>query len=159
MKVRTSMLFTLGVLLIAPIASPQTPATPLAASAPTAVPSLVPYSGTATAPDGKDLTGESSMTFRIYKDELGGEPLWTETQNVALDSTGHYKAQLGAANPSGLPTDLFSNGEARWLEVQIEGQPAQPRVLLASVPYALKAGDSTTLGGLPASAYALAGAC
>jgi hypothetical protein len=66
--------------------------------------------------------------------------------------------QLGAANPNGLPAGLFSTGEARWLEVQMAGEPAQPRVLLASVPYALKAGDATTLGGLPASAFALAGA-
>ena len=33
----------------------------------------------------------------------------------------------------------------------------QPRVLLASVPYALKAADAATLGGMPASAFALAG--
>ena len=41
--------------------------------------------------------------------------------------------------------------------MQIAGEPAQPRVLLASVPYALKAADAATLGGLPASAFALAG--
>src|SRR6185312_15395766 len=38
------------------------------------------------------------------------------------------------------------------------GQAEQTRVLLVSVPYAMKAGDANTLGGLPASAYALAGA-
>ena len=64
--------------------------------------------------------------------------------------------QLGAANPNGLPTDLFASGEARWLEVQVAGEATQPRVLLVSVPYALKAADATTLGGLPASAFALA---
>jgi hypothetical protein len=129
-----------------------------AASAPTAVPPLVPYSGAALAADGKPLVGEAGVTFLIYKDEVGGEALWTETQTVAIDSTGHYKVQLGATNPHGLPAELFSTGEARWLEVQMAGEPAQPRVLLASVPYALKAGDATTLGGLPASAFALAGA-
>ena len=93
----------------------------------------------------------------IYKDQTGGEPLFTESQIVSLDPTGHYKVQLGAANPNGLPSDLFATGEARWLEVQIAGQPAEPRTLLASVPYALKAADAATLGGLPASAFALAG--
>ncbi len=132
--------------------------TPLAASAATAVPSLVPYSGLAIAADGKPLAGETGITFQIFKDEAGGEALWTESQTVAIDSTGHYKVQLGATSPIGLPAGLFSTGEARWLEVQIAGEPAQPRVLLASVPYALKAGDATTLGGLPASAFALAGA-
>ena len=42
--------------------------------------------------------------------------------------------------------------------MQVAGQAPQLRVLLASVPYALKAGDAATLGGLPASAFALAGA-
>ena len=63
---------------------------------------------------------------------------------------------LGASLSSGLPTDLFANGDARWLEVQIPGQNPQPRALLVSVPYALKAADASTLGGLPASAFVLA---
>jgi len=137
----------------------QAPAypTPAAASAPTAIPALVPYSGAALDSKGNPLAGEAGATFLIFKDEQGGEPLWTESQTVAFDAAGHYKVQLGAANPSGLPSTLFATGEARWLEVQIAGQPAQPRVLLASVPYALKAADAATLGGLPASAFALAG--
>src|SRR5277367_5521183 len=125
------------------------PATPIAASAPTAVPALVPYSGAVIAGDGKSLGAEAGVTFQIYKDEVGGEALWTESQTVAIDSTGHYKVQLGAANPNGLPADLFASGEARWLEVQVAGETPQPRVLLVSVPYALKAADATTLGGLP----------
>jgi hypothetical protein len=119
------------------------------------VPSLVPYSGAAVAQDGKALVGEIAITLQIFKEEAGGEPLWTESQTVPLDATGHYKVELGATSPSGLPSDLFSTGEARWLEVQVAGEAPQPRVLLASVPYALKAGDATTLGGLPVSAFAL----
>jgi hypothetical protein len=46
--------------------------TALAASAPTSVPALVPYSGTAVAGDGKPLTGESSISFLIFKDERKG---------------------------------------------------------------------------------------
>ncbi len=133
-----------------------TPVTPIAASAPTAVPALVPYSGALIAGDGKTFVPVSGVTFQIYKDEVGGEALWTETQTVAVDSTGHYKAQLGATNPNGLPADLFATGEARWLEVQVTGEAPQPRVLLVSVPYALKAADAATLGGLPPSAFALA---
>ncbi len=133
------------------------PPTAPAASAPTAVPALVPYSGTAIAGDGKPLNGESSISFLIFKDEQGGEPLFTETQTVTPDRTGQYKVQLGASLSNGIPIDLFASGEARWLEVQVAGEEPQPRVLLVSVPYALKAADAATLGGLPASAYALAG--
>jgi len=144
--------------LLPSAARPQTAAAPLAASARTAVPALVPYSGSVAAVDGKLPVGEVSATFLIFKEQQGGEPLFAETQTIAIDAAGRYKAQLGAASPSGLPADLFATGEARWLEVQVAGQPPQPRALLASVPYALKAADAATLGGLPASAFALAGA-
>ncbi len=131
-------------------------ASPTAASARTAVPALVPYSGIARSVDGKALTGETGITFLIFKDEQGGEPSFIETQTIALDATGIYRVQLGATLANGIPLDLFATGEARWIEVQIAGQPAQPRALMLSVPYALKAADAATLGGLPASAFALA---
>ncbi len=133
-------------------------AAPLAASAPTVVPALVPYSGLAIDREGRALSGETGITFLIFKDPNGGEPLFTETQSVVPDSTGRYTVRLGATMSSGLPMELFSTGEARWLEIQTAGQKPQPRVLLMSVPYALKAADASTLGGLPASAFALAGA-
>jgi hypothetical protein len=58
--------------------------------------------------------------------------------------------------PDGLPLDLFSSGDARWLGVTVNGGQEQPRVLLLSVPYALKAADAETIGGLPPSAFVLA---
>ena len=53
-------------------------------------------------------------------------------------------------------SDLFNSGEARWLGVQVDRQAEQPRVLLVSAPYALKAADAETIGGLPPSAFVLA---
>ena len=127
---------------------------PVAASATTVIPALIRYAGGSSASEKKPQT---SATFLIFKDESGGEPLWTETQMVLLDTTGKYEVYLGATNGSGLPLNLFATGEARWLEVQIAGERPQTRVLLTSVPYAIKASDAATLGGLPASAFALAG--
>jgi len=124
---------------------------------PQAPPRLVTFWGVAANPDGKPNAGVAGVTFALYKDEQGGAPLWMETQNVPLDAAGGYTAQIGATHPDGLPMDLFGPGQARWLEVQVDGQPAAQRGLLASVPYALKAVDAQTLGGLPASAFALAG--
>jgi hypothetical protein len=51
---------------------------------------------------------------------------------------------------------LFNSEQARWVGVQVQGQAEQPRVLLVSAPYALKAGDAETIGGLPPSAFMLA---
>jgi len=132
------------------------PARPAPVAAQAVVPALIPFSGVALAGDGKPLASETSITFLIFKERQGGEPLWAETQTVALDADGHYKVQLGAQSSAGLPLDLFAAGAARWLEVQVAGQKPEPRIMLISVPYALKAADAETLGGLPASAFALA---
>ena len=96
-------------------------------------------------------------TLFIYRDEQGGAPLWQETQNVGLDAEGRYSVLLGSTLNDGLPAELFSTGEPRWLGVQFNrpGEVEQPRVRLASVPYAMKAADAETLGGLPLSAFLL----
>ena len=63
------------------------------------------------------------------------------------DKTGHYSVKLGSTTSTGLPGDLFDlfvAGEARWLAVQPQGEAEQARVMLLSVPYALKAGDAET---------------
>jgi hypothetical protein len=128
----------------------------VAQQADTVVPTLVSFSGTLTDINGKPLNGVVGVTFYLYKDEQGGSPLWIETQNVQPEKSGHYSVMLGSTTSQGLPTDLFASGEARWLAVQAEGQAEQARILLLSVPYALKAGDAETVGGLPASAFVLA---
>jgi len=126
-------------------------------SASTQVPPLIQFSNVATDEGGNTLSGVVNITFSLYTSQQGGEALWIETQNnVPLEPTGHYSVQLGITKPNGVPTALFTTGEARWLGVQIAQQPEQPRVLLLSVPYALKAGDATTIGGLPPSAFVLA---
>jgi hypothetical protein len=120
------------------------------------VPTLVNFSGTVTDANHKPLSGTVGLTFFLYKDQQAGSPLWIEAQNVQLDKYGHYTVMLGSTKSQGLPTDLFASGEARWLGVQVEGQVEQPRVMLLAVPYALKAGDAQTVGGLPPSAFVLA---
>jgi hypothetical protein len=125
-------------------------------SANAVVPTLVRFGGLLTDVSGMPMSGTVGVTFSLYTDQRGGAPLWLETQNVVPDRNGRYSVQLGSTKPDGLPTGLFTSGEARWLGVRPEGLAEQPRVLLLSVPYALKAGDAETLGGLPASAFVLA---
>jgi hypothetical protein len=121
------------------------------------VPQLIRFAGMLKDSSGHPLTGIAGLTFSLYRDQEGGAPLWLETQNVALDAKGRYDVLLGAEHAEGVPMEVFTSGEARWLGVQAQGQPGeQPRVLLVSVPYALKAADASTLGGLPASAFVLA---
>ena len=119
------------------------------------VPRLVRFSGGAKDAQERPLSGVVGITFALYKDQEGGAPLWMEVQTVQLDGNGRYTALLGASTAEGVPLELFSANEARWLGVQPENQAEQPRVLLVSVPYALKAAEAKSLGGKPASAYVL----
>jgi hypothetical protein len=121
------------------------------------VPQLIKFNGTLLDADERPMTGMTGVTFALYSEQTGGASLWMETQNVKPDANGNYTLLLGAASKGGVPAELFATGEARWLGIQVEQRPELPRVLLVSVPYALKAADATTLGGLPVSAFALAG--
>ena len=122
----------------------------------TVVPSVVNYTGVLADVNGKPPTGVVGVTFTLYQDSEGGTPLWMEIQNVQPAKSGRYTVMLGSTSSTGLPQDVFITGQARWLGVQAEGQAEQPRVLLVAVPYALKAGDAETIGGLPSSAFMLA---
>src|SRR5450432_2315181 len=128
----------------------------VSAAQPTAVPHLVNFSGKAIDDRQKPIAGVAGITFSIYKDQYAGAALWIETQSVATDKAGNFTAQLGATKTGGMPLELFTSGEARWLGVRVNGEQEQSRILLLSVPYALKAADAETVGGLPASAFVLA---
>ena len=122
------------------------------------VPRLVKFSGVLRDGRRQALSATVQVVASLYASQSGGTPLWAETQTVHPDASGRYGMSLGITQPAGLPLDLFASGEARWLGVQIIGEPEQPRVLLMSVPYALKAADAETIGGLPPSAFMLAAA-
>jgi hypothetical protein len=151
----------LTLLFLAPLGSPSSKAqcTNEANGCAQPVPHLVKFSGALKNVAGLPFSRIVSIRFVIYGEAAGGTALWQEVQNTQLDQQGHYEVALGVTGPEGVPAELFTSGEPRWLAVQplLPGAEEQPRVLLVSVPYALKAGDANTLGGLPASAFAKAG--
>jgi hypothetical protein len=122
-------------------------------SGPSSVPRLVKFRGTLADSAGHPRSGTVGILFAIYSDPSGGVYIWQELQNVKLDEKGHYSVLLGRETRDGIPLEVFSSGESRWLGVRPLGEEEQPRVLLTSVPYALKAADADTLGGFPASAF------
>src|SRR5215472_10339056 len=120
-----------------------------------AAPHLVKFSGVLLDVAGKPLSGEVEVTFALYKQEADEEPLWTETQRVEADEHGNYTALLGATQPTGMPAEVFRSDEARWLGVQVQGQAQQPRTVLVSVPYALKAVEAEKLSGKSLSDFVM----
>jgi hypothetical protein len=153
---RPRVQLTLAVLTIAisTLALAQTAQTPTQPTVSPGVPRLVKFSGLLKDASGSLLANTVGITFAVYGEQTGGVPLWQETQNVQF-SQGRYTVFLGESKGSGIPAELFASGQPRWLGVKplLPGEEEQPRVLLASVPYALKAVDADTLGGLPASAF------
>jgi hypothetical protein len=119
------------------------------------VPRLIRFGSSFKPANGLPPQPTEGAMLSIYREEQGGTPLWQETQNVTVEAEGRYNLLLGSTMTDGLPMELFTAGEPRWLGVTFNrpGEVEQPRVRLASVPYALKAADAETLGGVPASAY------
>ena len=118
----------------------------------TGVPHLIRFNGFYQRAGQPAQTAVVGATFSIYREQHDGTPLWSEIQNIQPDKDGNYTVLMGSTRADGMPLDLFTATESRWLEVEID-QVKQPRILLGSVPYALKSADADTLGGLPASAY------
>src|SRR6266540_5175003 len=123
----------------------------------TSVPRLINISGIFHPADGQPPAHVEVVTLGVYAEQQGGAPLWQETQSIDVDAAGRYALLLGATETDGIPLDVFASGEARWLGIvwTRPGEWEGPRSRLTSVPYALRASDADTLGGLPASAYQL----
>lgn len=157
MKTGARRILILGLCTFAPLTCGAQCTTSGATTCVAGVPHFVKFNGVlknVTLPPG----GAVAIKFVIYTDSIGGTALWQETQNVEADSQGRYEVTLGVSSEEGVPIDLFTSGQPRWLGVQalLPGTEEQPRVLLVSVPYALEAGDAQTLGGLPPTAFAQA---
>ncbi len=112
---------------------------PAAASA-QGVPQTLMHQGRLFDTAGAPLAGRQTITYRIYDAATGGMLLWSEANSVTLDE-GFFSVQLGASTP--FPSTVF-NGSPRFLAVAVGSDPEMtPREVVASVPYALVAGNVT----------------
>ena len=118
------------------------------------VPHVIKYSG--SLPQAPAAASVVEVKFALYGSQSGGDALWSETQQVALDPQSRYSVLLGSTTAAGLPHDLFASGAARWLGVALAGAQESPRTLLTANAYAVKAADAETLGGHPAADFVLA---
>ncbi len=109
------------------------------------VPSLLSWQGVALDSTDQPLaTGVYQFGFSIWSNDVGGDSLWSETQNVNVE-TGLMNVLLGAVTP--LPDVLF-NLPNRWLQVQFESEaPYLPRTQIVSVGYAFRVGSINNATG------------
>jgi len=141
-------------LLLTGLAMSVLPAVPAWAQPPAAgtVPRVVRFEGVTAPPAAGEATA-ATVTLSLYDAASAGTLLWEETQVVRVDADGRYVVHLGAGSANGLPAVALASDAPRWLQVQFAGAAPLPRTVLTSVPYALRASDADTLGGLPASAF------
>jgi hypothetical protein len=104
-----------------------------------------------------DTTSGQTLTFKfaLYENQTGGEAVWNESQQVTPGDAGKYSVLLGAATENGLPQNVFSSAQAKWLGITIGDGQESARTLLVATPYSLKASDAETLGGHPITDFAL----
>ncbi|MGB0592525.1 MAG: hypothetical protein ACPGU1_22805 [Myxococcota bacterium] len=96
-----------------------------------------------------------NLTFRLYDQVEGGDPIWAETHLSVPVVRGTFDVTLGSV----LPVDPVDINDPSWLGVEINGGGEMaPRQRLVSSAFAMRAGQATDaerLGGLDAADYAL----
>ncbi len=106
----------------------------------------IPYTGRLERADGQPIAdGTYDLSFALYGEPSGGDPLWTETQEDVAVKAGSFATLLGRTNA--IPADVLDSG-AGWLEVSVRGpgedrfNTLSPRLRLSSVTPASSAGPS-----------------
>lgn len=114
------------------------------------VPQLINYQGMITDNEGKFLTGNHSIQFKIYESEAGDAFLWSETQSVEVHN-GLFSVLLGSITP--VPFSLF-DGHDKYLALTVDDdKEMEPRKRLVSVGYSFHAYNADKLDGLDAVAF------
>jgi hypothetical protein len=102
--------------------------------------------------NGLPLMGNHDFVFALYDAATGGNQKYTQTiMQQPIGADGMLYLDLGPFSA----TQHFT-GPALYLEITIDGTVSTPRILIESVPYALrsgKAGDADGLGGSPAASW------
>jgi hypothetical protein len=106
-------------------------ATAVTSAAPSGITNtLFSYQGQLLDGSGNPITGNRSITFRLYNDLTGGAECWSETQTVAI-ANGLFNVMLGASTPIDAGGECFAGD--LYLELEIGGQTLLPRELLTSM--------------------------
>jgi hypothetical protein len=100
----------------------------------------ISYQGYLKDGAGKPVNGSASLSLSLYDTAVGGTPLWTEKQDVAVIN-GVYRINLGEVAPFNLPFD-----QQYWLGIIINGDPEmQPRQQLQYSPFAFRSTIADTI--------------
>src|SRR5262249_28106101 len=116
------------------------------------VPGTLTHQGRLYDEAGAPVNATKNLKFAIYANANDAAPLWDESIDVTFED-GYFSVSLGAGTP--FDKDLF-DGSERYLGITIDGDAEMtPRASIASVPYALVAGNA--IGDITPSTVSIAG--
>jgi subtilisin-like proprotein convertase family protein len=111
-------------------------AVPFAAQA--AVPSTMSVEGSLySSGGGPAADGNYNIVFSLYKDAVGGNPVYAEGPVIVSVKGGLFSYILGSKTP--LTASALANLPTAFLGIKIESDPELSRQQLSSSPYALRA--------------------
>ena len=84
--------------------------------------------------NGTPVSGPHDFQFRIYDAPTGGDLLWEEPETELTVTAGVVVHELGGTTAL---APAFADGSKVYLEIRMDGVLMEPRVAIASVPYAL----------------------
>ncbi len=109
---------------------------------------VISHQGYLTSPAGIPLTGNYSLTFRIFDVEADGAALWTEIHPAVAVDQGLFIVPLGSITP--LPSSIFA-GADRFLSISVNADPEMlPRRRVSHSFWACRADkalNADSLGG------------
>lgn len=110
------------------------------------IPRQITYQGVLLGSDEQPVAeGQYKLTFKIYNE--AGTELWSEVHNQVWIGGGLFQVFLGSVNPINLTFNV-----PYFLGIQVDSdQELEPRMLLSSVPYSIRADDANTVSGFRAS--------
>lgn len=101
------------------------------------VPHFMQFQGKVADKSDKPLGGSHKLTFRIYEQESGGSPIWSETHNDTEVENGVFSVLLGGINSLDIAFD-----NPYWISIEIgttDGTEEMPRQMISSTAYAYRA--------------------
>lgn len=105
-----------------------------------AVPQMMNYQGTLKDVGGNLLSGQHTLTFKIYDSVVATTPLWEENHTGVTLRNGQFSVLLGYT--TALPATVFNQPD-RFLGIAVDGgAELSPRQQFAAVPYAFVAQEA-----------------
>jgi subtilisin-like proprotein convertase family protein len=109
----------------------------LAGAASAAVPTSTMVEGFLTSVGGGPVVdGYYDIAFALYKEEFGGNPLFTEGPVPVTVKNGMWSWQLGSKTP--LQPSALANVPALWIAVKVGNEAELPRRPVTSVAFAMR---------------------